>query len=58
MKMRLSGLETMRAWAFVMVVGGGLGAVAAPRLDVEFDDERGGVKSVAVADDPDRMNWV
>lgn len=58
MKMRLSGLETMRAWGFVMVVGGGLGAVAAPRLDVKFDDERGGVKSVAVADDPDRMNWV
>ena len=58
MKMRLSGLETMRAWGFVMVVGCRLGAVAAPRLDIKFDDERGGVRSVAVADDPDRMNWV
>ena len=43
------------AWGLVLASGI---VLAENRLDVVFDDARGGVKSVAVAGDPDAMNWV
>lgn len=35
-----------------------ISAAAQARLDVVYDDAKGGVKSVAVSGDPDAMNWV
>ena len=53
-----TSLRRVRRVAAALLAAAGLTADAAPQIDVRFDDARGGVASVTIAGDPDRMNWV